>query len=142
MAEVIERLRIAAPSQRVWDLIGAVDAVHIWHPAVEATEVFSENGVTCRRLRLANGEAVVETIDAHSDDARSYSYTMTDFGPLPLARYHATITVTPEGEEDSLISWKATFETKGVPKFVVSDAVSRLFKAGFEGISRHFGGSK
>ncbi len=137
MAVVTESLQIAAPCEEVWAFVGDFDALHTWHPAISATETFSEDGVTYRRLTLGNGETIVESMDAHSNSDRSYSYTMTDFGPLPLSDYHATLSVSQEGD-GSIISWTGTFEPKGVPKFVVADAVSRLFKAGFEGITQHF----
>jgi ligand-binding SRPBCC domain-containing protein len=140
MAVVTESLQIAAPCEEVWAFIGAFDALHTWHPAISASEIFDEDGVTYRRLTLGNGETIVESMDAHSNEARSYSYTMTDFGPLPLSEYRATLSVDQE-DDGSLVSWTGTFEPKGVPKFVVADAVSRLFKAGFEGISQHFAGT-
>jgi len=142
MAVVTETLQIAAPCEQVWALIGAFEALHTWHPAISATEVFDKDGVTYRRLTLGNGEVIVESMDAHSDETQSCSYTMTDFGPLPLAEYHSTISVTPDGDDGSLVNWTGSFEPKGVPKFVVADAVSRLFKAGFEGITQHFDGTK
>ena len=138
MAQVTESLTIKVSADEVWDVIGAFETMHVWHPAIDATEIFEKDGVTYRRLTLTSGDTIEESIDAHSDEAKRYSYTMTDFGPLPLAAYSASLSVQAISDNETEISFAGAFEPKGVPNFVVSTAVSRIFKAGLDGIGKQF----
>ena len=55
MPEVSESLTVNLPTDQIWQLIGAFDAIHVWHPAIDATETYDRDGVTYRRLTLTSG---------------------------------------------------------------------------------------
>lgn len=138
MPEVSETLTVDVPISDVWKLIGGFETMHSWHPAISASEIFERGGIMHRRLTLTSGDTIEESMDEHSDEAKSYSYTMTDFGPLPLSAYSATLSVTPADNGGSEISFAGTFEVKSVPNFVVAKAVSKIFRSGLDGIANHF----
>ena len=141
MPEVSETLIVDVPISDVWQLIGGFETMHSWHPAISESEIFERGGITYRRLTLTSGDTIVESMDEHSDEDKSYSYTMTDFGPLPLSAYSATLSVVLAGNVGSEIRFAGTFEVISVPNFVVAKAVSKIFRSGLDGIATHFAAS-
>jgi hypothetical protein len=140
MGKVTEKIKIKAPAKAVWAHIGEFDALHKWHPLVATCAAEKKGGDRFRRLGLKDGATIVERLLKHDDKARSYSYAMVDMGPLPLAKYQATITVTesPDGGS-SQVEWVGTFEPKGQPPEAVSGLVSTIYTAGFGNLAQKFG---
>ncbi len=139
MAQVTQSIRIAAPAGEVWAMIGDFHGLAAWQPLVAKSEKLEEGGVVYRRLTLADGAVVVESMDDHDDERRSSSYTMTDVGPLPLASYRSTIAVEEAGPERSVVEWTGTFEPNGAPLEEVARAVSGIYAAGLGAIAERFG---
>ncbi len=139
MTKVTESIHIAASADQVWDMIGDFHGLESWHPFIAKSEKVEEGGVVYRKLTLRDGGVVVESMDNHSDERRSSTYTMTDVGPLPLAKYQATITVKDGDSNTSIIEWTGTFEPKGAPTEAVAEAVSGIYTSGFGAIAERFG---
>lgn len=103
MAEVTQRIDVAAAPEEVWRVVGAVGDVHAWIPPAVATTMDGD----VRTVTFADGGEARERIDSRSDQSRSYTYTYLD-GSIPLDEYTSTITVAahPEGT-GSLVTWTA-----------------------------------
>ncbi len=113
--QVSAHVLINAPAQAVWEIMGAFDELHQWHPAVSASEIsvgqVPQRGAI-RRLTLGEGEVLIdETLTAYSDEQTQYSYVINGFpqGSLPLADYAATVRVVPLGDDLSLAMWRGDF---------------------------------
>ncbi len=140
MGKVTEKIKVKAPAKTVWAHIGGFESLDKWHPLVATCTVEKKGNERLRRLGLKDGATIVERLLKHDDKARSYSYAMIDMGPLPLAKYQATITVTenPDGKT-SLVEWVGTFEAKGQPPEAVAGLVSTIYTAGFGHLTQKFG---
>ena len=122
-------------ADEVWKLIGGFNALPDWHPAVEKSELEEEGQV--RKLSLAGGGTIIEKLEKIDDDARTYSYTITE-SPLPLANYTATIKVTGEGE-GCQVEWSSEFEPVGGESEAV-DIVQNIYQTGLDNLKKMFGG--
>jgi hypothetical protein len=62
--------------------------------------------------RFTNGEKTIrQTLLAHSDIERSYSYAFCDQPPFPVQHYRATIRVIPVTDANTaFVEWWATFD--------------------------------
>lgn len=97
----------------VWRVIRPFD--HYAWAGVEA-DVTIENGMAAEQIgairRVVAGERVLrQSLLAHSDPDRSYTYAFCPPSPLPVVDYIATIRVTPVVETDqAFIEWWADFD--------------------------------
>ena len=90
MAKVNMTTDLDVAADQLWSLIGGFNGLPDWHPAVENSEL-QEEGST-RVLSLAGGGEIVEKLEKHDENERTYSYTITD-SPLPVSNYRAEIKV-------------------------------------------------
>ncbi len=137
MTKVSMSTKLGIPASTVWDTIGGFNALPDWHPAIEKSEL--EGGGTVRKLHLAGGGGtVVETLTEHDDGRRTYSYTIDD-GPLPVADYHATLSVHDD-EGGSRVDWESEFEPSGAPEAEARKVIEGVFEAGLDNLKKMFGG--
>ncbi len=143
MANVSMSMKIAAPARRVWELVGAFNALPDWHPAVEKSEIEGEDGRkgTVRRLSIiGGGGTIVERLEDVDDNARRYSYSILQ-GPRPVANYQATIRVNEEEDGKSCtVEWSSEFDAAGTPEADAVNAIEGVYKAGLENLKMMFGG--
>ena len=126
MAQASASIDIPAPPDQVWQLIGGFNSLPDWLPHAHKSEL-SEGG-RVRHIASANGEAIVERLEAFDNDARSYSYSILH-APFPVAAYQSTLCVQAmRGGKSSRVKWFGQF----VPKGVSDREASRLFQAFYE----------
>lgn len=98
---------------RVWSAVRAFDGVAGWNPGVDRADL--ENGAptaigTIRALHIPDGSVFRETLLAHSDVERSYTYDILD-SPLPVTGYvstHRFLPITYTGQ--TLGIWESHFD--------------------------------
>jgi hypothetical protein len=73
---------------------------------------------------------IIEKLEGKDDQAHSYSYEITD-GPLPVANYHACISVHQEGDE-AVVEWESRFEPKGASLDEASKTIQGIYETGME----------
>ena len=135
-ADVSSDVTFVASADEVWGAIGPFCAISHWYPGVYSCTEEQINGVTHRRLVTADGNKFLEKLVAHDDAAMTYSYTIVE-GPLPVANYTATISVSQSGEETRVV-WGATFEPSGATEAKAVDVMKGVFDTGLEGIRQSF----
>jgi ligand-binding SRPBCC domain-containing protein len=113
LMKVMRSVIIDAPIDRVWQAVRRFDGVVDWNPGVTAAAL--EQGTATevgaiRKLDIVDGSVFRETLLAHSDLDRSYSYDIID-SPLPCSNYiavHRFIEIT-EGDK-TLGIWSGEFD--------------------------------
>jgi hypothetical protein len=135
-ASLLEKAEFNAPADKVWAALGDFCGISNWHPAVAKCELSAEGKV--RTLTLAgDGGTIVEALTSWDPAAMSYGYTITEPGPLPVANYASTIKVIANGDK-SMIEWSSTFDPKGASEADAMNAMSGVYKAGFEKLAKGF----
>ena len=138
MTEVKETVELGASAADVWSLIGDFDRLDSWHPAVAASEASLDGTSRIRHLTLGDGSIIVERLDSHDDESRSYIYTTLDAGPLPVQDYQSTIEVTSDGT-NARVTWSSEFEAHGAPEADAQAAISGVYTGGFAALIEKFG---
>jgi Polyketide cyclase / dehydrase and lipid transport len=97
----------------VWAVIRPFD--HYAWAGIESTTVI-ENGKGVDKVgavrRVSYGATVIrQTLLAHSDSERSYTYCFCGAPPFPVHDYQATLRVSPVAADDrAFVEWWATFD--------------------------------
>lgn len=138
MAKVSSTTDLPVPAKTVWAVIGNFNALPVWHPAVEKSELKKENGGTVRKLSLVGGGSIEEKLRQIDDKERHYTYTILS-GPLPVSNYTATLKVR-DSDKGCSVEWSSEFEAKGAPEGDAVAAISGIYEAGFENLKKMFGG--
>jgi hypothetical protein len=112
--------------EALWKKVGNFCGIASWHPAIEKC-VLSPDGKQ-RTLSLKGGGTIVEALESWDDAKHSYSYTILS-GPLPVANYHSTISVSAD-PKGSALKWMGTFDAKGVPDADAKKTFDGIYEAG------------
>ena len=140
MSKVSLSTQLPVPARTVWDTIGGFNALAKWHPAIAKSEETKKGSATIRTLTLHGGGAIVEQLDSKDDKSRTYSYSILE-GPLPVAKYHATLKVSENaGGQGCTVEWSSEFEAAGAPASEAEKVIRGIYEAGFNTRRKMFGG--
>jgi hypothetical protein len=92
---------------------------------------------TLRTLSLNGGGTIVEKLSAWDDAKMRYSYTILS-GPLPVAKYHSTISVHA-GKKGTVIRWVGKFDAKGAPDDKAAEAIAGVYSGGLDALAKKLG---
>ena len=112
--------------EALWKKIGDFCGVADWHPAIEKC-VLSADGKQ-RTLSLKGGGTIVEALENLDDAVHAYTYTIIS-GPLPVANYHSTISVSPDSKGSSL-KWIGTYDAKGASDADAKKVIDGIYESG------------
>jgi len=91
-----------------------------WHPAVERCDL-SADGKQRTIFLFGSARTVVEGLENWDDANHSFTYTIVS-GLLPVANYHATISVIGSAN-GSTLTFAVGYEARGVPDADAKTAV-------------------
>jgi len=91
-----------------------------------------------RSLTLPDGAELVEELVSRDDDAMAYTYRILE-GPLPVANYESTISVSASGD-GSTIGWSGTFDAEGASDAEATDVIGGIYDAGLASLKDKTGG--
>ncbi|HXR02772.1 MAG TPA: SRPBCC family protein [Pseudomonas sp.] len=126
MAKASASVRIPVSADKVWQLAGGFLSLPDWLPLIAKS--VSDQGGQVRHLTTQDGAKISERLETFDNQGRTYSYSITQ-GPFPVTDYLATLKVSADGDQASVVEWSGTFTPAGV-----SDAEAEaLFKGVYEG---------
>ena len=139
--KVEESIAIAAPPDAVWAVVKDFDGLAKWNPQVESSEGRGGNAADGERdVVLKSGGKLVDSLDEYLDEEMSYSYRLAtpDIEAFPVSFYSATLSVKPDGNGGSEVSWEGRLYRADTGNFpsetqndqAAIDAVSSFFQAG------------
>ena len=137
MVETTLTVELRASADAVWRLIGGFNSLPDWQPAV--TESRLEDAGRVRRLTMADGNTILQTLLWRRDQDRAYSYTM-DKSHLPVAGYVSTLSVVEEaGGGACSIEWTSTFEPVGCSADEARKVIEDIHGRGLDHLKSLFG---
>ena len=77
---------------------------------------------------LRGGGTLVEALEAVDNANHTYTYTILS-GPLPVANYHSTISVSPDPKGSSL-KWVGKYDAKGAPDADAKKVIDGIYESG------------
>ena len=133
MAELNVERDFEASAGDVWEKLGDFAELG-WMPGVGSVEVEGEGIGAVRSIAMGPAK-IVERLEAHDNDARSLSYSITE-GPVPVIDYLATITVSEVGS-GCHVGWTAKFSTPdGVPAEAVVPALEGAYGGALDALKK------
>jgi len=132
MAQVSRTVHLPAPPDIVWKLIGSLQALPRWHPAIRTSDREEIDGVEHWRLTLVGGGEILEK--SWGGDERSYGYEILA-SPLPVANYRATITVAARPSGGSSVTWASSFEPTAAN---AREVIAAIYEAGLSALTERF----
>ncbi len=145
--KLTEKIEIAAPPAKVWEVIGSFQDMS-WHPGVAKATGEGGNApdVAKRQLVLASGGTIDESLYKYDAAGMSYSYRIdnVDVKVLPVTNYSATIAVLPAEGGKSIVEWKGAFY-RGYPnndpppdlnEEAAMKAVGTIYRSGLEALKK------
>ncbi|HZP86917.1 MAG TPA: SRPBCC family protein [Burkholderiales bacterium] len=114
MLVVAETIDIKAPPAKVWNFVKKFDGLKQWHPAfVESQLVSGRDGErgAIRALTIKDGPTFTEELLAINEPAMAFTYNVIE-SPLPIDHYLSTMTVKPNANGGSTVTWIGQFTRK------------------------------
>jgi hypothetical protein len=116
------------PAEDLWELIGDFGNMAKWSGTGPESCVQDGEGIgSLRTITLANGQKIVDRLEA-SDDLR-YTYSIVS-SSLPFSSYRATMAVAPVGTSRSQLTWSGEFEPKGITDAEAIEATEGMYHYG------------
>ncbi len=137
MTAVRETISLNAAPTEIWSVIGDFDSLDSWHPAVAASETVQDGASKVRHLTLGDGSKIVERLDSHDDEARTYVYSILNAGSLPVRNYQSTLEVSGGGSV-STVTWSSEFEPHEASEADAQAAISGVYNGGFAALIEKF----
>jgi hypothetical protein len=136
MAQASASIDIAAPADRVWQLIGGFDSLPDWLPYIPKSEL--GEGGRVRRLANPDGNVIVERLMAFDEAGRSYSYAILQ-APFPVKDYLSTLRVCDAGGK-AHVEWSGNFTPVGVSEQEAARLFQGIYDDGLKALAEGFSG--
>jgi mxaD protein len=120
---VSEVIAVKADPEKVWNFVKPFDSLPKWHPVFATAEIVSgtnDKVGSVRALTIKDGPTFTEELLAVNEQAMAFTYNILE-GPLPIDRYVSTMSVKPDGQGGSIVTWVGVFSRKN-PRDNVADA--------------------
>ncbi len=132
MAEAKVVKDIKAGADAVFAMLGDFKALQPGGP-IESVSYEGDGVGMVRTIHMTNG-AVVERLEQHDSQARSFTYAIiNDDGPLPFSGYSATVNVADNGDGTCTVDWTGTFEPRGVDEATAIGVATGIYAGGIKG---------
>lgn len=139
--KIDESIAIAAPADKVWQIISQFDEIAEWHPQVKSAEGIDDN---TRNITLNNDEQIIESLDERNSDDFLIGYRLLEenFAAIPVSFYTIKLQAHDAGKNKTTVSWNGRFyraDTGNFPPENLNDeaaveAMTAFAKSGLRGI--------
>jgi len=142
-----QSIRINAPSEAVWAVVGDYNGSPRWLPLVGGSEIVVGTNNQVGAIRLItrrNGTKVTERLLDHDSQTMRMAYTYVD-GAVMASDYFPVITVKDAGDGTSIVEWSAHFKRlaysidpppPGQDDKSMTDFYNGIYKTGLENLKR------
>jgi mxaD protein len=142
-----QSIRINAPAEAVWALVGDFNGSPRWLPLVERSEIVLGTNNRVGAIRLItrrNGTKVTERLLDHDAHGMRMAYTYVD-GAVMATDYFPVLSVTDAGDGTSVVEWSSRFRRlayatdpppSGQDDKSMTDFYNGIYKAGLENLKR------
>jgi len=140
MTEVRESCELGSSANEVWTLIGNFGGfAEMLVASRGGTVQVSGTGIGMIRTVTIGDEHLIERLEDSDDINWRTGYSMLETGPLPIADYRATISLSPLPADRCTLDWVGTFVPDGATEAEAADAVRAVYVEGIELMRRRFG---
>jgi hypothetical protein len=131
---------VAAPAQKVWEIVRDFGGVAQWGgPALQGCTVEGEGIGAVRRIALPGGLSIAERLEAFDDAGRSLSYAIVEKSPIPVKDYLSTIRIVEDGPQACRVDWSSTFTPDGAGEEQAQAMIRGVYIGGIAGLRKALG---
>jgi hypothetical protein len=140
MTEVRESCELGGSAPQVWRLIADFGGfAEMLVAPRDGTVQTSGMGVGMTRTVTIGDDYLVERLE-EIDDANWWTrYSMLVTGPLPVADYRATISLSPLATDRCALTWVGSFAPCDASEGEAADAIRAVYIEGIDLMRRRFG---
>jgi hypothetical protein len=110
-AKVVKTVK--ASTDAVWAQLGDFSGIEAGG-GIDSVSYEGE-GVGMTRTITMGGRPVVERLEAHDSEERTFTYAIiNDDSPLPFSNYSATVRIFDNEDGTCTVDWAGTFEPRGM----------------------------
>jgi len=144
---VKQSIRINAPPEAVWSVIGDFNGLPRWLSAIESSEIVlgsNNQPGAIRQLTRRNGTKVTEKLLDYDPHNMRLAYTYVD-GAVMASDYFPVLSVHADSDGTSVVEWTAHFRRlayavdpppPGQDDKSMTDLYNGIYKAGLESLKR------
>jgi mxaD protein len=143
---VKKSVTIAAPADKVWDVVKDFDGWTHWHPALASDEIVSGTNNTVgavRLLTLKGGGTIKEKLLEYNAAGHRYRYSILE-SVLPVSNYSSSIVVSATGTNKTLVTWSGQFKRKdpsasppdNANDQTAVDTITGVYQAGLDNLKK------
>jgi mxaD protein len=121
------------PVEKVWPIVSDFGGIHKYMRGMAETKTEGSGLGQDRFIAMPQGE-IVERLTWCDEHAHAFSYTILS-GPLPVARYVATVKLNAEGNRCD-IEWQGNFEPDGVSEDEARELVNGIYTGAIKGFKK------
>ena len=139
--ELARSVSIAAPPEKVWEVLSDPASIAQWHPDIAAASIEGAGRGAKRKLEFKSGGALVDGIDDVNAETKTIRWRLSkeDIEVFPASFYTNTLAVAPK-DGGSEVTWTASFfraDTTNEPEERFSDeaAVAAMEKFADDGLA-------
>jgi Polyketide cyclase / dehydrase and lipid transport len=134
MVRVETRHVFPMPADALWAMIGDFGNTGKWSGRPPEACIRSGEGIgSLRTLTLADGQVIVDRLDA--EGPISYTYSIVT-APLPVAAYTATMSVVPIDGQRCEFCWSGAIEPKGIDDAQAIALFENVYRSGIAMMER------
>ena len=138
MAEVSETARLKClAADDAWREIGGFEAVGAWHPMLARSTSEGAHEGARRHVETRDGAHLVERLTEMSPDERRYRYEMMETA-LPVRSCEAEFRIDDAGDNESLVTWRVTFEPPEAGEKEGAEELRRFLRAGLDNLEARY----
>jgi len=142
-----QSIRINAPPEVVWAVVGDYNGSPRWLPLVERSEIVvgkNNRDGAIRLITRRDGTKVTERLLDHDSQEMRMAYTYVD-GAIMASDYFPVISVKDAGDGTSIVEWSAHFKRLAYPidppppgqdDKSMTDFYNGIYKTGLENLKR------
>lgn len=135
MTTVTVREEINGSARDVWNVLSDFGGIKVGGP-ITSFQTEGEGVGMVRHIGMGHA-TIVEKLDRHDVDAMEFAYSIiNDDGPLPVADYSASVSVSDKGDGTCEVVWTGEFEPKGASEEDASKVVEGIYRGGIAGARR------
>ncbi len=139
MTNVSVKGTINASADDVWKTVGSFRDIEKYLPLVKSS-VTEGSGLGAKRtctIGTPDGKEtkLEEKITNFDENAKSLTYEITGFVPLPVENYKGTVKVADAGNNTCEIEWSGTFDAKA-PEDEVTKMMNDVYTSAINGLKQ------
>jgi mxaD protein len=127
MGKARAEIDINRPADEVWAVVGDFGGIAGWMPGIESCHLDGDD-----RVIKTMGMEITERLERRDEEERELIYAIV--GGVPVINHKATITVVPDGNKKSHVTWDVDVDDD------MTDLLHQMYQQSLVSLKEHLHG--